>query len=261
VKSLLRFQQVLMTVATVGRQFSGLTGLLCLLVCQRPASAATKDTFQAGLAAYESGQFPVAARAFRDAATNAPSTGAFLNLGLSEWRRGRAGAALCAWEQALWVAPGNPSARNSLAYARRLMDVESPHLHWYERVSSRLPINAWAWITAVGLWMTIGAVLLPDILRRRRSATTQAFAAFGLMVLLLSLPAQVGIRTRQQIGFILQREASLRLTPTADAEISLKLPAGEPARQLRKRGNYVLVKTSQGEGWLEQHQFGLVVPN
>jgi tetratricopeptide (TPR) repeat protein len=235
--------------------------VLAFYACQSRVNAApTNDAFFIGVTTYESGHFAASARAFRDSTTNTPSTGAFLNLGLSEWRRGRAGAAICAWEQALWIAPRDTAAWNSLAYARRLMDVESPHLHWYERVSTWLPVNAWAWFTAVGLWLTIAAVLLPDIFRRRRSGGTQAFAAFGLTVLLLSLPAQLGIQTRQQIGLVLQREAALRLTPTAEAEITMKLPAGEPARQLKERGSYVLVKTAQGEGWLERRQFGLIVP-
>jgi hypothetical protein len=81
------------------------------------------------------------------------------------------------------------------------------------------------------------------------------------MVLLLSLPAQLGVATRQRLGFVLQRDAALRLTPTAEGEVTVKLPAGEPGRQLRVRGSFVLVKTSQGEGWLERRQFGLIVPN
>lgn len=247
------------------RPFTGIGArllMLTLLITIARSGIATSgnDAFTTGLSAYESGQFAAAARAFREAGTNTPATGTFLNLGLSEWRRGRVGAAICAWEQALWVAPRDVAARNSLAYARRLMDVEPPNLRWYERVSTWLPVNTWAWITAIGLWMTVAAVLLPDILGRRRSTTTQAFAAFGLMVLLLSLPAQLGVRTRQTIGFVLQRQAALRLTPTAEAEVSLKLPAGEPGRLLRQHGDYVLVKTSAGEGWLERYQFGLIVP-
>jgi len=237
---------------------------VCLCGLAHPTGAfasTTNDIFFNGVAAYESGRFAVAARSFRESATNAPTTGAFVNLGLSEWRRGRGGAAIQAWEQALWITPFEATARGNLAYARRLMDVESPHLRWYERVSTWLPINYWAWITATGLWLTIASVLLPDIRRRRRSAGSQACAAFGLMVLLLSLPAQFGVMTRQRIGFVLQRESPLRLTPTSESEVLLKLPNGEPGRQLRMRGNYVLVKTPQGEGWLEQGQFGLVVPD
>jgi hypothetical protein len=41
----------------------------------------------------------------------------------------------------------------------------------------------------------------------------------------------------------------------------VKLPAGEPGRQLRVRGNHVLIKTARGEGWLERREFGLVAPD
>jgi len=225
------------------------------------AVATTTNAFHSGLAAYESGQFAAAARTFREATTNSPATGSFLNLGLSEWRRGRAGAAICAWEQALWISPFDSTARGNLAYARRSLDLESAHLHWHERVSTWLPVNAWPWMTTTGLWLTMSAMLLPDIFRRRRSAWSQACATFGLMVLLLSLPAQLGVVTRQQIGFVLQRETPLRLTPTSDSEITTKLPNGEPGRQVRIRGNYVLVRTTLGEGWVERRQFGRIVPD
>ena len=235
---------------------------IALLLAALPTTnaATNANLFGTGLIAYESGQFAAAARAFRESATNAATPGALRNLGLSEWRRGRAGAAICAWEQVLWIAPYDAASRGNLAYARRSVDVESPHWHWYERVSAWLPFNGWAWITAAGLWLTLAAILLPDILRRRRSAWSQAGAAVGLMVLLSSLPAQLGVLTRRQIGFVLQRETPLRLTPTNDSEIITKLPNGDPARKLRAHGNYVLVKTTQGEGWVERRQFGLIVP-
>jgi tetratricopeptide (TPR) repeat protein len=222
--------------------------------------ATTNDLFLDGVNAYDAGQFVAAARSFRESAALAPAAGTLLNLGLSEWRRNRPGAAIRAWEQVLWLSPHNPAATASLAYARRLLDAPSPTWRWYERVSAWLPPDAWAWTTTAGLWLIIAAVLLPDILRRRRSATSQAFAALGLMILLLSLPAQLGMATRRDVGFVLLREATLRLTPTTDSETVAKLPAGEPARQLRARGDYVLVKTAQGQGWLERRQFGLIVP-
>ena len=86
-------------------------GILCLLLLltgQWIALAANDSSFASGVAAYEAGRFAVAARDFRNSTTNEPATGAFLNLGLSEWRRGRAGTAICAWEQALWISLRSP---------------------------------------------------------------------------------------------------------------------------------------------------------
>ena len=101
---------------------------------------------------------------------------------------------------------------------------------------------------------------LPGILRRRKATWQQAIAAVGLMVFLLSVPALFGIQTRSRLGFVLQKDTPLRLTPTLEAQAVTRLAAGEPARWVRARGNYVLVRTSRTLGWVEQKQLGLICP-
>lgn len=222
--------------------------------------AATNDLFTAGAAAFESGQFADAARDFRAAAGARPAAGTLLNLGLAEWRRGRAGAAILAWEQALWIDPFDACARANLQYARQFTSLEAPDYSWYERASTWLPINAWAWIAGGSLWLAIGMSVLPGVMRRRKAGWQQALAALGLALFLLSLPAHIGVVTRTKIGFVLQKDAPLLLTPTAESEVVTKLGAGEPVRELRRRGEYVLVRTSRGQGWMERSQFGRVCP-
>ena len=222
--------------------------------------AATNDLFRQGVDAFQAGQFNEAAKALRSAAEQTPASGTLVNLGLTEWRRGRAGLAIHAWEQALWVDPFDALARANLNYARQFTGVESPDLTWYERASTWLPVNAWAWIAVASLWLTIGLMVLPGVLRRRRTGWQQALAALSFAVFLLSLPANVGAVTRTRIGFVLQKDAPLRLTPTAEAEAQMKLIAGEPVRAIRVRGDYVFVHSSRGQGWIERGQFGAICP-
>ena len=80
------------------------------------------------------------------------------------------------------------------------------------------------------------------------------------MVFLLSVPAQIGVHTRSRIGFILQKDTPLRLTPTLEAQAVTRLAPGEPARWVRARGNYVLIRTSRTRGWIEREQLGLICP-
>ncbi len=222
--------------------------------------ASTNDLFQQAVNSYQSGMFAEAAKEFRAASGASPASGTLLNLGLAEWRRGRVGLAVQAWEQARWIDPFDARARANLCYARQLTGVESPDLTWYERASTWLPVNAWAWIAGGSLWLTISLAVLPGVFRWRRSNWTQALAALGLAGFLVSLPAHVGVVTRTQIGFILQKNTPLRLTPTDEAEVVAKLSSGDPARAVRTRGNFVLVRTMRGEGWIARNQFGLVCP-
>jgi hypothetical protein len=80
------------------------------------------------------------------------------------------------------------------------------------------------------------------------------------MLFLLSVPAQLGVRTRSHIGFVLEKDSPLRLTPTEEAQTITRLASGEPARLERTRGKYLLIRTNHGLGWIHQEQFGLLCP-
>jgi tetratricopeptide (TPR) repeat protein len=228
-------------------------------VCAVHASAiAANKFFEAGREAYRAGNYAEAAQAFRDSAHAQPACGTLQNLGNAEWQRGLTGNAILAWEQALWVNPFDRNARNNLRFARETAQLEAPELAWYEVGSTWLPAHWWAWLAAGSLWLVVGTLTLPAILHWRKSPSQQAVAALGLAVFLLSIPAHVALLTRSRMGFVLEKDTPLRLTPTAEAEAVTRLAAGEPGRQVRARGKYLFIRTNRGAGWVERDQFGLV---
>ena len=143
---------------------------------------------------------------------------------------------------------------------RKTAQLEAPELAWYEVISTWLPVNWWAWIAGGSLWLAVGMVMLPGILRQRKATWHQAIAALALMVFLLSIPALFGVQTRARIGFVLQKDTPLRLTPTLEAQAVTRLSPGEPARWVRARGRYVLIRTSRTLGWVKDDQIGLTCP-
>jgi tetratricopeptide (TPR) repeat protein len=234
---------------------------LLLLTFSLSANAATSDSaFIAGADAYSAGDFERAAEDFRQSAKLRPASGTLQNLGLAEWQRGKTGYAILAWEQALWLDPFNQSARTNLRFARKAAQLEAPELSWDQVVSSWLPVNWWAWIAGLSLWLAVGMSTLPGVLRLPKAGWHQALAAFGVMLFLLSVPAHLGVYTRSKMGFVLEKDTQLRLTPTAEAQALTQLAPGEPARLVRARGNYVLVRTSRASGWIDRAQFGLICP-
>jgi tetratricopeptide (TPR) repeat protein len=237
-----------------------LLGALGLTNPRASAGAEPASVFQAGTNAYAAGAYSAAARAFEQAATQLPSSGALQNLGNAEWLRGRSGFAVLAWERAMWLDPFNQAARSNLRYARKLAQLEGPELSWYEVVSTWLPVNWWAALAGLSFWGAVAMVMVPGIMRWRKSAWHQALAALALALFLLSLPAHFGVATRSRIGFVLQRGTPLRLTPTEEAQPITWLAAGEPARVQRVRGQYCLVATSRTTGWLHRDEFALICP-
>lgn len=102
--------------------------LLLALLLANPAARAAGDDFTRGQQTYERQDFPAAAQSFATAVSNAPSAGAYQNLGNAEWLNGRVAEALLAWERALWVYPRAAGARNNLQFAREVAQLEAPDL-------------------------------------------------------------------------------------------------------------------------------------
>ena len=222
-------------------------------------AAPTSETlFHIGSGAYRAGDYNQAAQAFREAALLKPASGTLQNLGNAEWQRGHSGEAILAWERASWLDPFNHDARMNLRFARKTAQLESPELAWYEVVSTWLPVNWWAWIAGSSFWIALALILLPGIFRWRKVTWPQAVAALGFATFLLSVPAHLGVETRSHLGFILEKDTPLRLTPTTDAQVITRLPAGEPARLDRLHGPYALVHTGRTSGWVTRDQIGLI---
>ena len=221
-------------------------------------SGLAQDFFSRGTQAYESGEYERAAADFRQAAAAAPSPGVLQNLGNAEWKCGRAGPAVLAWERSQWLDPFSPNARANLRFARKASLLDAPELAWYEICSAWLPAGAWAWLASLSFWFTAAMALLPWALRWRKAGWHQALAAAGLAVFLLTIPAMAGVESRAKIGVVLAKDTPLRLTPTADGQAMAKLAAGETVRFERARGAWLFIRSSAGSGWIDRQEFGLV---
>jgi tetratricopeptide (TPR) repeat protein len=234
--------------------------LLSMLFCaaQICPAAATDDAFARGGELSQAGQFPEAAAAFEKSAQAQPASGTLVNLGLAEWQRGHAGAAILAWEKAQWIDPFDVRAKANLQFARQVAQVDEPRLQWFETASTWLPPAAWLWLAGASLWVVAGLLVLPGVFRRRTAGWQRTLAALAFGFFLFSLTANFGVVSRTHLGFVVKKNAPLRLTPTDQGEVTATLTAGEPARQERTRGNYLFIRTAGGSGWIEQDEFRLV---
>ena len=253
------FSQLGFRLSAFGFRLSVAALLLVLSSTHTPARAAVAFS-TAGLS-YTNGDFAAAAQTYAQLAEAQPSPGTFCNLGNAEWRLARTGPAILAWERAIWLAPYQAAARNNLRFARITTQLTAPELAWYEVASTWLPVNVWPWLAAGSLWLAVAVLLVPGLLGWRRREAHQALAAAAIAVFLLTLPALLGIHTRTKFGVILTSDTPLRLTPTAEAQTVMKLPAGEMVRRIRQRGDYLLVRVgSDTIGWVRKSQFVRVSP-
>lgn len=240
-------------------RFSSAWGLLLLVLAVAAPAAEFDHHFRQGSQAYAAGGYEQAAAFFEDARRISPSSGVLHNLGDAEWQRGRVGYAILAWERAQWLDPYSANTRANLRFGRKTAQLDAPDFAWYEICSKWLPVDAWAWIAGVSLWLAITMVVLPGILRWSKADWHQGLAAAGFAVFLLCIPAMIGVQSRSRLGVVLLRDTPLRLTPTREAQVLTKLPAGDMVRLERERGSYVYVRAgNDAAGWVERAQFGRI---
>ena len=218
------------------------------------------DEFQKATKAYVSGDFAEAVAGLRQLTEAGEySAGALHNLGNAEWKVGRPGYAVLAWERARLLDAFNRNTEANLRFARNKAHVEAPVLGWFERYSTWLAAGWWLAIASVALWGGVALLTLPRLLAWRRADWHQGVAALLLAIFLLSVPALFGISKRTRLGVVLEDETPVRLTPTAEGEALAKLPAGEMARVEHKRGDFLYVR-AEGDraGWIKAKDFAMV---
>ena len=201
-----------------GHRFS-ILAFLVLALAQSVAMATDRHAFDLGRGNYEAGDYAAAAKAFQDHATGEVSPGLLHNLGNAEFKLGHLGPAILAWERARALDPAYRNTKANLRYARGHAGLEEPELSWLETYSAVFPPDRWIAIATCAFWGSIALLVLPRLLRRRRTALSQAAAVVGIITLLLTLPALAGIRSRGRIGIVQTANTSLRLTPTQEGEV------------------------------------------
>ena len=242
---------------TVALSIVMMIGLPALPVC---ASASPDARFRKASEAYAAGEFADAVYELRELVNDgffAP--GALHNLGDAEWKVGRPGHAVLAWERAVSLDPFSKNTQTNLRFARYNSRVEPLALAWHERYSTVLPPAWWVGIASAGLWGGVILLTFPRLAGWRRRDWHQGVAAMLMAIFLLSVPALFGAWKRSQFGVVLEDDTALRLTPTREAETLVKLIAGEMARVERERGDYFYVRADGDRaGWVRKAEFARV---
>lgn len=238
--------------------------LLALVAASFRAEATAPDErFTKASSAYAAGEFAEAVYELRELVGEGHfASGALHNLGDAEWKMGRPGHAVLAWERALSMDPFSKNTQANLRFARYSARIDAPALMWHERYSVALPAGWWIGIASAGLWGGVALLTLPRLLGWRRAGWHQGVAAALLAIFLLSGPALFGVWRRSQFGVVLEDETPLRLTPTREAETLVKLTSGEMARVERERGEYLYVRADGDRtGWVLKADFARLWPH
>ena len=227
---------------------AGVPALLLLALVQAPAA---DDSFARGVTAFENGAFDHARSAFTTHIETRPdAASAWYNLGNTELRRGRRGAAIQAWAHTLTLEPRAADARANLR-AVGAQEIATAAVR-------PLPLTAHELRALAGMaWIVAGFLLAWAItirgVRGRRIGMAGMAGVVVCGVALLALAA----RTSWPQHAVAVRHTAVRTGPALRADERASLQEGELARILEMRGEWALVRGRDGDGWVERRELGL----
>jgi hypothetical protein len=180
------------------------------------------------------------------------------NLGLAHYLDGNIGLAVYHLEAALRLQLQSIDTQEILAIIRKAEGLQEPKTRAFQAFSKNLPEWIWMYLALISFW---GGILFGVGGRRLLGMGTVARdLAVGLaLVFAVTLAACVGLKEDASVGVLVSSKNPVLLIPEPDGETIVELKAGEMARRLRTRNEFVFVETRDRiRGWVSVKDFRLI---
>jgi Flp pilus assembly protein TadD len=181
------------------------------------------------------------------------------NLGNAQYKAGRIGRAVLAYERTLKIDPGHDDARANLEFLREILPdrqtaVGGPTSRVFERVYARVTVDRAAALASV-LTFALAAALILIVQRRFQGAWLSRVAVTvgaALVIVLFVIGVKVAQARAKSDGVIVETEVGVRTGPADDFVLEFKLHEGTKVRSREVRGDWtrVSVAGTDLEGWM-----------
>ncbi len=221
--------------------------------------------FDAGVAAYEKGEYAAAAQSFQQLADEGVAEPeVFYNLGNAYYRSGKVGPAIANYERALQLQPNLLVARENLSRAvnateRRLKKPEPPAweqsiLFWHENLDSRT-----VYWTAAAAWILFWALLIAR--QFTRAHYLRRAAAVALLIAIACAASYYAKTHPQQLAVASANRVPVHYGTSKEETVRFELYEGDRVLVDAREEGWARVVTAQGErGWAEASLLTFVGP-
>jgi tetratricopeptide (TPR) repeat protein len=232
-----------------------------LLFAQGGRAQTPEDIFKRGNAAYEEGQYEVAAQAYRSLLRyDIRDPVVEYNLGNAEFRLGRLGQAILHYERAKRLDPVEPDIRTNLEFARSLCfdRVESRQqaavVGWMHATQNRLGPDRQAWMALATAWIVFALVAWCFSRPGGWSAAYGWMLAALLLVLVISVSswyATVGRLDRDSSAVVLDDVVEVLAGPGYNNPALFTVHEGLTLQIRAEREEWLQVSLPNGlNGWI-----------
>lgn len=214
-------------------------------------------SFQAGIEAYEKGDYPVAQSKFSAILETEETPAARHNLGLTYFQLDQPAQAVWQLERALLLDPFNRDYREKRDFAREQLGLTGNPTKGYYRFSQLLATEVWFIFASISFWLLIAAIILPALNQKTGDSRIRLLRFLSLLILAFSLTALAFNRRILQTGTVLAEETtSLHAAPASAAPESGFARPGERARVLDRHNDFYQIKTEgSATGWISKDAF------
>lgn len=201
---------------------------------------------------YDEGKFAEAEQGYQSLVKDGHySPQLFYNLGNTEFRLQKTGAAILNYERAEMLAPGNPEVQANLAYVRTQAGVKTPDKTWRDNYIVNIGANHYSIIAAIAGWIlvfSIGALLFkPQTMR----GMLRVAALFSIAVLGWSIFAIVQLEKRGALAIVTTKQTEARFAPADNSTLAATLPMGSRVWILEARGPWTHCRMpDQSTAWI-----------
>ena len=232
--------------------------LLALVCAGKILAADAAADFTAANRLYAEGKFAAAATAYENILqTGGQSPALLFNAGNAEFKAGRLGKAIAAYQQAELLAPRDAELRANLAFVRnQVQGATRRESRWQNWVNS-LSLNEGTLLTAGFFWATLGLLaarqLRPALAPKLRGVTQLALVLMVFSGAVLAL--QAANHFNSAIAVVTSAEAIARSGPFDDAQSVFTARDGAELRVLDRHDDWIQVSSTAGKiGWLSRQQ-------
>jgi hypothetical protein len=221
------------------------------------ATSTPADPFEAGIEAYQNGQYQTAKVQFTTVVETDETAAARHNLGLAHFQLEAPAEAIWQMERAQLLSPCNADYRFKLEAVRQELGLFAGAPSWYALACQALPTTTWLIIASISFWLLIAALILPRLGGNKVGIRIKSLRCLTIAALILSLPSiWLNLRLLQSGTIISEEGASLHAAPASAAPDSGTARPGERARILDQYNNFYQVETEgQATGWISKDAF------